>query len=575
VSPDHDVVVVGAGGDGPVAAWRLAEAGLDVLVLEAGPWHGNENWPNPHAGPGEAKASSSPDDLSGALLDEQFTKRTLDMGPFVGKLRWGPADRSRPRWPRKPPQDGDIFQVAGVGGTTLHYLGNHPRAFPAAIDEQGHWPIDYADLVPYYQTNERLLDVGPAPTTPKEDLFFQGAEARDWPLLDVKNVTDAGYRPQPNAIRQPDGALRNEQYDGDFRYPEVTGSTLSGFDMQGNPHPLGAPVEEKAKRASNVSYVPMALQTGNVTIRPNAFVTDVLTESPLGDTPVATGVEFRDTWSGQTQEVTGEVVCLAAGAIETPRLWLNSDLPDHEWLGRGLTIHHPDAVVGTWEPDELRDRLGQPTLDPHVGQDSAARFDSPGLGSLQIAGLTPAIGSVIEYAGSQAGYAFQNEVDPDEPWDARGRVVGPELKERMADYRRSMVLLILTDDHPHEHNRVEVSPSQTDEHGPTPQVFYDASDEDDRKRDELSRIGAEILRGAGASHVHRVDFPPAPLHIHSTMRIGEVTDAACEARDVDRLFVTDHSVLGNSLGGPNPTNTGQALAMRTADKIVGRYFADR
>ncbi|MFB6312232.1 MAG: NAD(P)-binding protein, partial [Salinirussus sp.] len=40
----YDAVIVGAGGDGPVAAWKLAEAGLSVLVLEAGPFHGNEQW---------------------------------------------------------------------------------------------------------------------------------------------------------------------------------------------------------------------------------------------------------------------------------------------------------------------------------------------------------------------------------------------------------------------------------------------------------------------------------------------------------------------------------------------------
>jgi choline dehydrogenase-like flavoprotein len=58
------------------------------------------------------------------------------------------------------------------------------------------------------------------------------------------------------------------------------------------------------------------------------------------------------------------------------------------------------------------------------------------------------------------------------------------------------------------------------------------------------------------------------------MRMGPILDAACEAVDVERLFVADHSALPNALGGPNPTNTGQALAMRTADKIVERYFSE-
>jgi hypothetical protein len=36
--------------------------------------------------------------------------------------------------------------------------------------------------------------------------------------------------------------------------------------------------------------------------------------------------------------------------------------------------------------------------------------------------------------------------------------------------------------------------------------------------------------------------------------------------------VADHSALANGIGGPNPTNTGQALAARTAEKILERHF---
>ena len=567
-----DAVVVGAGADGPVVAAELGAAGLDVLVLEAGPWHGNANWERPHAEAG-GDASGDASDLDRELLESQFTRRELDMGPFVGKFRWGPADRTRPRWFRSPPEGGDIFQVAGVGGTTLHYLGNHPRAYPAAVDRQGHWPIEYADLLPYYRRNEAFLSVGPAPTTAKEALFFQGAERAGWDLLDVKNVTGPGYRPQPNAHLPADDRLRRPDYEGSFRYPDVRGSTLSGHDMQGNPSPIGAPVDEKAKRAANVTWVPAALETGNVTIRPNAFVTDVHTESVLG-TPQATGVRFRDTWSGSTTDVSADVVVLAAGAIETPRLWQNADLPEHEGVGRGLTIHWPDVVLGTWRAGTLEDRVGKPTVDPHVGHDSGARFDYPGLGCIQIGAIGPGFSSTIFFGASRSGYERFTDAADREPWDSVGRVVGPELKRYMADYRRSLGLLIITDDRPHDHNRVETLPA-ADEHGPVPSVSYDPDPEDDERRDELCRIAAHILREAGAAHVHRADIPPSPLHIHSTMRMGVVTDGACEARPVDRLFVGDHSVLPNSLGGPNPTNTGQAVAMRTAERILERYFPER
>ena len=568
VRDSYDAVVVGAGGDGPVTAWKLAEAGLSVLVLEAGPFYGNEQWPRPNEDPG-GEASSSAEDLSGDLLDEQFTTREFEM---ITKLVFGPADHERGFWFRKFPGDGAILQCAGVGGTTLHYTGCHPRAYPASIDEQGHWPIEYADLIPYYQEVEEMCDVAPAPVTAKEELFFRGAADAGWELIEDLNVTEPGYRPQPNAIRQPDEALHVDAgYDGDFTYPDVEGDTLALGDIAGNPHPRGAPYEEKAKRASNVSFVPPALRTGNVTIRPNAFVTDVITVTPRGDTPTAIGVEFRDTWSGSREQVDADVVVLAAGAIETPRLWLNADLPANEWVGRGLTIHFGDNVMGLWDPDDLEETIGSDTLDQHEGQDIAARFDYPGVGMLQTVGTAPGIGAILGFGASASGFAFQNDTDG-EPWDTMGRLAGTELKRLLSDYRRMLQILVVTDDRPHQRNGVTVAPGAADEHGPIPIVNYEPSEGDRQRRDELARIAADILREAGASHVHRSDSPPTALHVHSTMRMGKIVDEACEAHDVDRLFVADHSVLANGVGGANPTNTGQALAARTGERIIERHF---
>jgi choline dehydrogenase-like flavoprotein len=51
-----------------------------------------------------------------------------------------------------------------------------------------------------------------------------------------------------------------------------------------------------------------------------------------------------------------------------------------------------------------------------------------------------------------------------------------------------------------------------------------------------------------------------------------VLDANAEARFVERLFISSNSALANGLGGPNPTLTSQALATRTAEKVVQKYF---
>ena len=55
--------------------------------------------------------------------------------------------------------------------------------------------------------------------------------------------------------------------------------------------------------------------------------------------------------------------------------------------------------------------------------------------------------------------------------------------------------------------------------------------------------------------------------------MGYVTDTDCEAYQVKRLYIADNSVLFNGLGGPNPTLTTQALATRTSEKIVNKYFS--
>jgi choline dehydrogenase-like flavoprotein len=87
----------------------------------------------------------------------------------------------------------------------------------------------------------------------------------------------------------------------------------------------------------------------------------------------------------------------------------------------------------------------------------------------------------------------------------------------------------------------------------------------------------ELLRGAGAREVYRIDWAPLILHVQSSMRMGmseddSVLDESAEARWVKRLFVADNSALANGLGGPNPTLTTQALATRTAERIFQRYF---
>ncbi len=565
---DIDVLVIGAGAGGSVVARELGEKGLKVLILEAGPWYGNSKWPNPNEDPG-AVGSSSYEDLSIDLLRESFTDYEDDMNDFItGKFRWGPADRNKPAWTRIIPKDGYTAQVAGVGGTTLHYFANSPRAFPLSFDHS--WPISYEELVPYYERVEQRLPVHPAPTTENEAMFQYGMQLAGWQPIDTADVTASGYRPQPNAILRVNPLLGDLNFD--LQTNRYVGCTLRGHCVNGCR--IGPIVEAVAKRSAFASYIPPALRTGNLEVRPNVFVTRILTEENAEEGLHAVGVLYRNTWTGETGELRAGIIVMAAGGIETPRLWLNSGLPDNGWVGKGLTNHWFDCISGIFDEKVLIDTLGISEIRPFVGQNGGgSRLDIPGLGSLETFGTSPALFSSFIYSSSQRGFAALNPPNPDALWDMEGILTGEPLKDIMRQYTRTMNILILIDDEVNPNNSVTLDPEQADENGYLPVINYEPGAEDIQRREQLAVISADILRKAGARTIHRANLPPGIFyHIMSTMRMGYVTDINCEANQVKRLYIADSSVLCNSIGGPNPTLTVQALAARTAEKLADTYF---
>jgi choline dehydrogenase-like flavoprotein len=531
-----DVCVVGAGGTGAVIAKELAEAGLGVVVLETGPWHDPQR---------------------------EFSGLEWDMlNPFDSVFRWGPLDRSLPPWPRARDGIGLLFQTPGVGGNTLHYGANCPRAYVDAVDHG--WPLRYSELVPYYERVEETLPVV-VPDTPgrKDALFIRGCEASGIEHLPGPDVRTSGWRMQPNAIlpvaRAADIAVAGS--DPSVRYPAVDGCVQCGECIVGCRNPEGAPLERTAKRSTAVSYAPLALRTKRCEFRTGCFVTAILTEERDGRTH-ARAVRYRDA-QGRTMEQDARVVVLAAGAIETPRLWLASKLPRRPAVGRFFTTHWFDYVSGVM-PFEV---------DMYEGQTSMARAEFPGYGFVESQGLGPLNFALATSFGPRATRG-------DGPWAAAGRTWGSALKRRMENYRRTLMLAVCVDDDELPESRIALSPDLADENNPAPHVRYRASAATVRKRDWLARRAAEIVIAAGAdpASVHRADAPPSTIHMHGTMRMGNdpersVVDAACEAHDVSRLFVADTSVFPNGIGGPNPTLTAQANATRVAQKILERHFA--
>jgi choline dehydrogenase-like flavoprotein len=530
-----DVVVVGAGGGGPVVAKALAERGISVAMLEAGGWQQ----------PGD------------------YTRLEDDMGSlFDGRNRWGPSDRAKGPWMRRRDGAGLILQVAGVGGTTLHYNGICPRAYPLSF-ETGEWPFAYEEMIPYYEEVEEFLPVAlVADLATKDALFAQGCEGIGLARSEAREITEQVWRPCHNAILP----IADMKPGVELRWPDVDGCTMCGHCLQGCPHPAGAPLDRVAKRATNVSYVPAAVATGRCEVIPDAFATSILHE-PLSDGRLrARGVRYRNTATGEVHEIDARVVVLACGAIESPRLWMNSGLPRTGAVGRYLTTHLQDFVTGFFDRE----------THPDVGQVTMARADFPGYGTIFSQGFGPQSYSAVIAAG---GTGFWDDPTDGEPWDIRGKSFGIQAQRLLREYHRSLTITICSDDEADASNGITPADDwPADEHGPVPKVTYYGTKTSEARKDWLCRRAAEILRAAGAREVHRSFMLPFFTHIMSTMRIGadpgtSVCDAGGEAHAVEGLFVGDSSALPNGLGGPNPTLTVQALAQRTAGEIARRVFA--
>lgn len=553
----RDVIVVGAGGGGAVVAKELAQRGLDVLLLEAGPrWaHTEKQWSHY-----ERKANN----------------------PASGYFRFGPSDLKKGPWRRDLPQYSYLWQTGGVGGSTVHYFGNCPRP-PRGVfaggtgDYDAHrFPFPYEELVPYIEWVEHTLPVQTAPMGTKEEVFLRGATRMGLAVQSGKDIAGDACRPQPNAILQPAGKAGKAK---NPKYPAAKGCTFCGHCLEGCLEPKGAPRNLRAKRSTDTSYVPMALTADKwgkgrpVELVADAFVLRVEQLPVAGLRPLAGGVTWRSTKTGQETTEEARVVVLAGGCVETPRLWLRSGLPNpNDLVGRGLTDHYPDFVIGRFSSYTGSTR----------GPGSNARADFPGYGSLEVTTLPPALQAYgLAFSASGIAGFYDNGRGAKAGADVTGRLVGTRLKRFMQDVDKLINVLVLTDDEVEAQNRVTLSASSpADENGAIARVevpYRARSARTTRNREFLAAKAVQLLRAAGAKEIARMDLAPVLFHLQSTMRMGtdqtdSVVDPNGESWSVGRLFVADNSALANGVGGVNPTLTTQALATRTAEKIFTKYF---
>ncbi len=258
----YDVVIVGSGFGGGIAACRLAEAGKRVCVLERGRRFGRDDFPD-H--PAQAPAmlwhqSANP----GGLFDVRLMK------------------------------DLTVITAAGVGGGSLVYASVQLRA-PPEVFEQG-WPtaIDRAELDPWYELTEEALEPTATPAAPELPKVRAFAAAG----------RHAGREAKPLPIAVHFGESRTNPFSG---VPQDGCENLGRCD-------LGCPVH--AKNTVDITYLARAEAHG-AEVRPLHLATSIIPPAGAGD-PWRVGFDHLDDGGGGVIEA--PTVVLAAGTLGSPRL---------------------------------------------------------------------------------------------------------------------------------------------------------------------------------------------------------------------------------------------------------------
>ena len=301
----HDVVVIGSGAGGGTVTKVLADLGIQVLLLEAGPMLQMTDlkehmWPYqvPHRGAG-AKGQAYTGGPTGFTYSATYGGNQLEGEPYTVA----------------PGSDFSWFRSRILGGRTNHYgrvtLRMSDYDFkPKTTDGLGFdWPISYEDLAPYYDKAERLIGV---------------------------TGTAEGIRSAPDGIFNPPGAMKAHEVLiqkscaklGIRAVPSRQAVTTVARNGRPPCHYCGQ-CGRGCMTASNyaASYVQIfpAMKTGKVQVVPNAMARELITDA----SGKVTAVSYIDKDTGSERQVRCRTVVLAASCCESTRLLLNSKSSRH------------------------------------------------------------------------------------------------------------------------------------------------------------------------------------------------------------------------------------------------------
>jgi len=524
-----DFVVIGSGIVGSLVARKLAQAGAEVLILEAGP--------RVTRGEIVARFRNSP--------------RRSDWMSAYPPAPWAPH-------PIYKPTDNNYLLQAGpyayaaeyirqVGGTSWHWAAHAWRNVPndfkirtlygVGVD----WPIDYEDLEPFYQEAEEIMGVSGAPNTgsPRKKPFPMDPVAEPYAMRRIRERLASAYTVVTNTT-----ARNSRSYDG---RPACCGNNSC--------QPI-CPIDAQY----HGGLAAQAAEAAGADLFPNANVYK-LEHDERGR--IAAALYYDP--DKNSHRVTGNTFIVAANGIESPRLLLLSasdTFPrglanSSDMVGRNL-MDHPSTSL-TFDADEDM-WLGR-------GPQSPSSINSMRDGPFR-----------SEHAPYRLDFTNISRIDGTTRELISQGIYGSEFEKRLRhSAARELNVKNVLEVLPDPNHRIALGDEKDAMGIPKPQTHYSIDGYTrkghERSKEDFRRI-AELLGGSNLRFSREGDFANNQ-HICGTLSMGHdprasVCDQWARTHDHENLYLAGTGVLP-TCGTCNSTENAVAVALRTAEHILSEY----
>ncbi|EAQ42086.1 MULTISPECIES: GMC oxidoreductase [unclassified Polaribacter] len=549
----YDAIVVGTGISGGWAAKELCENGLKTLVLERGRMVEHGDYPTAYLDPWDmpngGKATQEIINRKPKQHRTGYTTQAAREHFFVDDVKHPYNEDKRFDW----------IRGYHVGGRSLMWGRQSYRL--SDIDFEANkkdgvavdWPVRYKDIEPWYDKVEEFIGVS------GQNLGLK--QLPDQKLLKPMNL---------NCVEQHLQAKIEENFDDDRvltigRTAHITEGTKEGMGRSTcqfrNRCMRGCPFG--AYFSSNSSTLPTAAATGNMTLRPNSIVHEVIYDDV---TKKATGVRVIDAETKETHVYNAKVIFLCASAIASASILLQSK---SERFPNGLGNDSGE--------------LGHNIMDHHFHVGASAKVD--GFEDKYVKGRRPNglyiprfrnLGGKTNVDSFIRGYGYQGGASRSSTSEMVAELkYGPKLAEEILKPGEWRVnLLAFGETLPDHKNRMYLDESKKDEWG-LPTITFDAEfgKNEFAMRKDMQEQAIKMLESAGYKDVQGYDNGGMAMglgiHEMGTARMGRdpktsVLNENNQIHACTNVYVTDGAFMTSS-GCQNPSLTYMAFTARAAN----------